>query len=122
MLPRRQERGRRLLKRSRGRLPSRAEEGDGADTWARAVSGCGREDDAAAVARVKLGWRGLLGRARHAAGGWCWAERGAREEASWAAGRKRPAEGRPTGRNEEGRGENEFCIFFFFHMDFQKHF
>jgi len=57
MLPRRQERGRRLLKRSRGRLPSRAEEGDGADTRARAVSGCGREDDAPAVARVKLGWR-----------------------------------------------------------------
>jgi len=55
MLPRRQERGRRLLKRSRGRLPSRAEEGDGADTRARAVSGCGREDDAAAVPRVKLG-------------------------------------------------------------------
>jgi len=74
MLPRRQERGRRLLKRSRGRLPSRTEEGDGADTRARAVSGCGREDDAAAVAR------GLLGRAREswagAACGWRWAERG----------------------------------------------
>ena len=99
MLPRRQERGRRLLGHSRGRLPSRTEEGDGADTRGRAVSGCGREDDAAAVARIKLGWRGLLGRARRAAGGWRWAERGVRlgwrqalgrarrkGEASWAAG------------------------------------
>ena len=68
MLPRRQERGRRLLKRSRGQLPSRTEEGDGADTRGRAVSGCGREDDMAAVARVKLGWRGLLGRTGRAAG------------------------------------------------------
>jgi len=116
MLPRRQERGRRLLKRSRGRLPSRAEEGDGADTRARAVSGCGREDDAAAVARVKLGWRGLLGRARRAAGGWRWAERGARG--------RRARLGEELGlraENQEGR-ENKFCIFFFFHMDFQKHF
>ena len=71
MLPRRQERGRRLLGRSRGRLPSRAEEGDGTDTRGRAVNGYGArktEEGAAAVARVKLGWRGLLGRARRAAG------------------------------------------------------
>ena len=92
------------------------------------------EEGAAAVARVKLGWRGLLGRARRAAGGWRWAERGVRlgwrqalgrarrkGEASWAAGRKRPAEGRPAGRNEEGREKNEFCIFLFPH-GFPKHF
>jgi len=52
----------------RGRFRAAREEGDGADTRGRAVSGCGREDDAAAVARVKLGWRSLLGRARRAAG------------------------------------------------------
>ena len=96
MLPRLQERGRRLLGRSRGRLPSRAEEGDGADTRGRAVSGCGREDDAVVVARIKLGWRGLLGRARHEG------------EASYAGGRTRPA-----GRNEEGRGKMNFAFFFF---------
>ena len=75
MLPRRQERGRRLLKRSRGQLPSRTEEGDGADTRARAVSGCGREDDTAAVAGrpqkagLERGWAGADAGPRSAQGG-----------------------------------------------------
>ena len=55
MLPRRQERGRRLLRRSHGQLPSHAEEGDGANTRGRAVSGCGREEGAAAGLAAVLG-------------------------------------------------------------------
>ena len=42
-------------------------EGDGADMRGRAVSGCGHEEGTAAVARVLLGWCGLLGRARRMA-------------------------------------------------------
>ena len=53
---------RRLKQRSRGRLPSHAEEGDGADMRGRAVSGCGREEGAAA------GLAAVLGRAARTAG------------------------------------------------------
>ena len=113
-----------MLKRSRGRLSSRAEEGDGADTRARAVSGCGREDDAAAVARVKLGWRGLLGRARRAAGGWRWAERGKRGgELGWGGkgrgelGRRLPGN---SSRAENKEGEEVFIFLFIFQTNFPK--
>ena len=92
-------------------------EGDGADMWGRAVSGCGREEGAAA------GLAAVLGRQRCWAGGWRWAERGVQGgrragPAWWGA---RPAEGKPAGRNSRRERKMNFA-FFFFQIDFQKHF
>jgi len=94
-----------LLKRSRGRLPSRAEEGDGADTWGRAVSGCGREEGAAA------GLAAVLGRTARTAGLAAVLGHAARKgEASWAGRRKACGP-----KSRRGGEENDSFLFFFFY-------
>ena len=82
-----------------------------------AGSGYGRQEGSAAVAggcagpAAVLGWRLALGRARRASG----LAAGAEEKAS---GPKELGHGPKIKKG----GKNGFCIFFFFQIDFQKHF
>ena len=68
------------------------------------------EKGAAVVAARPFGWSrpaAVLGRA---------ARKG---EASWAGAVRREG---MRAENQEGRGKMNFAFFFFFHMDFQRHF
>jgi len=105
-----------LLQRPAWAVAEPRGEGDGADKWGQAVSGCGREEGAAAGLAVVLGRR-LAGRARLGAGG-------GRKQRRWAGAEewaRRPKELGHGPKIKKG-GKNGFFFFNFFSTLFQIHF
>ena len=95
-----------LQRRARAVAEPRGE-GDGADKWGRAVSGCGREEGAAAGLAAVLGRR-LAGRARLGAGG-------GRKQRSWAGAEEWASRPKELGHGPKIKkgGKNGFFSFLF---------
>ena len=101
--------GRRLLQHRVRAVAEPRGEGDGADKWGQAVSGCGREEGAAAGLAVVLGRR-LAGRARLGAGG-------GRKQRRWAGAEEWASRPKELGHGPKIKkgGKNGFFFFFFFY-------
>ena len=108
-------RGRRLLQRRARTVAEPRGEGDGADKWGQAVSGCRREEGAAAGLAAVLGRR-LAGRARLGAGG-------GRKQRSWADAEEWASRPKELGHVQKSRREGKMdSSFFSFSTLFQIHF